>query len=218
MIKRGPDGVPMQAPDPSRPSPVSGDLAQSSSAATGGAADPMPGTVPVDRAYRDVPTTPLGRNEFREHEHTRVYRPDGAARPLAAAGDAAGDPMTDPPAGWLVIVDGPGKGHAVTLGLHRNPIGRDAENRVALDHGDEAISRRRHLIVTYDPEGRRFYVTPGDGTNLCYVNDQPVLASMPLAPGALIRTGRTTLRFVPLCGPDFEWDRADADAAEPRDV
>lgn len=181
-ILRGLDGVPMQAPTPPRQKPAA---APPSKEEQRSATDPMPDTVPT------VLT--------REDEYTRVHRPG-----------ADDGPMADPPAGWLVIVDGPGQGRAVTLGLHHNPIGRDETNRVALDYGDETISRRKHLLVTYDPEGRRFYVTPGDGTNLCYVNDQPVLASMPLEPGARIRTGRTTLRFVPLCGPDFSWDAAAA--------
>ena len=185
-ILRGLDGVPMQAPTPPRQKPAA---APPNKEEQRSATDPMPDTVPV---ARDSTVLTSG-------EYTRVHRPG-----------ADDGPMADPPAGWLVIVDGPGQGRAVTLGLHHNPIGRDAANRVALDYGDETISRRKHLLVTYDPEGRQFYVTPGDGTNLSYVNDQPVLASMPLEPGARIRTGRTTLRFVPLCGPDFSWDAAAA--------
>ena len=198
-IRRGPDGVPMQAPEPPRRTAAS--PAATNHPGASGEIDTMPNTVPVERADWNVPSDEGGG-------HTRVYRPDGSERSSGEVEEPAGDPMADPPAGWLVIVDGPGKGRAVDLGLHHNPIGRDETNRVALDHGDETISRHRHLIVTYDPEGRRFYVTPGDGTNLCYVNDEPVLASMPLEPCAHIRTGRTTLRFVPLCGPDFSWDAA----------
>ena len=215
-ILRGPDGVPMQAPTPPRQSPAA---APPNRGEQRGATDPMPDTVRVDRASWDVPTTPTTPTtpkESRGDEPTRLHRPGNSPRPAADADD---DGMADPPAGWLVIVDGPGRGRAVTLGLHRNPIGRDAANRVALDYGDETISRRRHLLVTYDPEGRRFYITPGDGTNLSYVNDQPVLESRPLEPGARIRTGRTTLQFVPLCGPDFSWDGADAaNAATPAEA
>lgn len=198
-IKRGPDGVPMQVPESPRRTTVTPAAAIRPGPA--GEIDTMPDTVPVERADWNVP---MDAGE----EHTRVYRPVGSARSSGEVEEAADGSMADPPAGWLVIVDGPGKGYAVALGMHHNPIGRDETNRVALDYGDETISRHRHLIVTYDPEGRRFYVTPGDGTNLCYVNDEPVLASMPLEPCAQIRTGRTTLRFVALCGPDFSWDAA----------
>lgn len=215
-MRRGPGGVPEYVPTTPRKTPPAPPDPRP------GPAVAMPDTVPVDR-----PGEPDGETDFFPHsdrrgrdadagEHTRIHRPDGPPSPGLEAGGGpaergrAADPMADPPAGWLVVVDGPGKGRAVALGLHHNAIGRDAANRVALDYGDETISRRRHVVVTYDPEGRRFYVTPGDGANLCYVNDQPLLASMPLEPCARIRTGRTTLRFVPLCGPDFAWDGAGA--------
>ena len=213
---RGPGGIPQYvpshkppaAPDPPAPPAPGPGLPPNPAAA-------VPDTVPAADFHRPGPSGE-GSGED-EHTHTRIHRPD--PNPSSAPGlEADDDPMADPPAGWLVIVDGPGRGRAVTLGLHHNSIGRDAENRVALDYGDETISRRRHLVVTCDPEGRRFYVTPGDATNLSYLNDQPVLAPMPLEPSARIRTGRTTLRFVPLLGPDFSWDGAGAAAAGDGDV
>ena len=211
-MRRGPGGVPEYVPTTPRKSP----------SLTPGAPAVPPDPVPTT----PVPATRPVKQDAGEAERTRIHRgnrfaapgPDARAQPADRGPDGGVDPMADPPAGWLVIVDGPGKGRAVTLGLHHNPIGRDAGSRVVLDYGDETISRIRHLVVTYDPEGRRFYVTPGDGTNLCYVNDQPVLASMPLEPCARIRTGRTTLRFVPLCGPDFSWDGGGDDDAGGGDV
>ena len=220
-MRRGPGGVPEYVPTTPRKDPSRGPAPPEPGPDPAAA---MPDTVPVDR-----PGEPGGETDFFPHsagrgrdpgggEHTRIHRPDRPPSPGFEAGGGSADrgrgadAMADPPAGWLVIVDGPGKGRAATLGLHHNAVGRDAANRVALDYGDETISRRRHVVVTYDPEGRRFYVTPGDGANLCYVDDQPLLASMPLEPCARIRTGRTTLRFVPLCGPDFAWDGAPAGA------
>lgn len=200
-MRRGPGGVPEYVPTTPRKTPS---LTPGTPAVR---PDPGPAaTVPDTRPIGRDGLAPPGRDAG-EAERTRIHRgSDSRARPADRGPDGGVDPMADPPAGWLVVVDGPGKGRAVTLGLHHNPIGRDASSRVVLDYGDDTISRSRHLVVTYDPEGRRFWVTPGDGTNLCYVNDQPVLASMPLEPCARIRTGRTTLRFVPLCGPDFSWD------------
>ena len=114
--------------------------------------------------------------------------------------------MADPPAGWLAIVDGPGRGRVATLGIGVNAIGRDPAQRVSLDHGDEMISRTNHAAITYDPKGRRFYVQHGGGTNLTYVDDEPVLAPRELEPGMHVQMGNTVLRFVPLCGADFSWD------------
>ena len=123
----------------------------------------------------------------------------------------ARDPMADPPVGWLVIVKGPGKGHVATLGLGHNAVGRDRAARVPLDYGDKAISRTSHCTITYEPRGRTFHVAPGGGTNLTYVDDEPVLGPRDLKPLAQVQLGDTVLRFVPLCGPEFSWeDKPDA--------
>ena len=142
---------------------------------------------------------PVEEQESSDGPLTQVYRPGGRVSP-------GPDAMSDPPAGWLVIVDGPGKGHAVTLGYGVNWVGRDPTERVTLDYGDGTISRVRHIAVAYDARSRKFHVQHGDGANLSYVNDQPVLAPVELEPFAHIRIGGSTLRFVPLCGPDFSWE------------
>ena len=122
--------------------------------------------------------------------------------------------MANPPVGWLVIVAGPGMGRVATLGVGNNAIGRDAKQRIPLDHGDRTISRSNHAVVVYDPRGRQFFVQSGSGTNLTYVNDELVLGSRELEPFAHVRVGKTVLRFVPLCGADFTWpagEQADGD-------
>ena len=113
--------------------------------------------------------------------------------------------MDDPVVGWLVIVEGPGKGRAVQLGYGSNSLGRGATDRVKLDFGDDQISRNGHAVVTYDPRGRKFYVQHGGGTNLTYLGDQPVLTPAELPPMGRIGIGNTVLRFVPFCGTEFDW-------------
>ena len=114
--------------------------------------------------------------------------------------------MDDPPVGWLVVVEGPGKGRVATLGVGRNFIGRDKSQRVSLDYGDDTISRGKQVVIAYDGLNRKFWVGPGDGTNLTYVGDEPVLAQRELAPSTHLRMGSTVLLFVPLCGAEFSWD------------
>jgi len=121
--------------------------------------------------------------------------------------------MDDPVVGWLVIVEGPGKGRAVPLGYGSNSIGRGATDRIKLDFGDEQISRSGHAVVTYDPRGRQFYVQHGGGTNLTYIGDQPVLAPTALPALSHISIGHTELRFVPLCGAEFDWQDTEGDEA-----
>ena len=122
--------------------------------------------------------------------------------------------MDDPVVGWLAIVEGPGKGNAMQLGYGSNAIGRGETARVNLDFGDDQISRGGHAIVTYDPRGKKFYVQHGGGTNLTYLDDQPVLIPIELPALSHISIGNTVLRFVPLCGEKFDWQDAEESAEQ----
>ena len=113
--------------------------------------------------------------------------------------------MEDPPVGWLVVVDGPGKGRAVQIGHGMNGIGRGNDQRIRLDFGDSTISRHRHSVVTYDPKSHTFYLSHGEGDNLTYLGESPVLQPVTLSAYDRITVGATSLLFLPLCGAEFEW-------------
>lgn len=118
---------------------------------------------------------------------------------------ATDDAMEDPVVGWLVVVDGPGRGNALKLGYGTNSIGRSPEERVPLPFGDTRISRTGHAVVTYDPRGRKYYVQHGGGRNLTYLDDEPVLSPTELPDRSRIVIGGTTLCFVAFCGAAFDW-------------
>ena len=117
-----------------------------------------------------------------------------------------------PVVGWLVVVDGPGRGRAVELGFGMNSIGTSVDNRVQLDFGDPAISREDHFSIAYDAIYRKFHLVRGRGTNLVYVNDTALTDARELPAFAEINVGATTLRFVPLCGADWAWPETKAGA------
>ena len=123
------------------------------------------------------------------------------------------DAMDDPIVGWLVIVQGPGKGRSLKLGYGANSIGRGETNRISLNFGDDQISREQHTAVTYDPRGKKFYVQQGNGTNLTYLNDQPVLTPTELSARSDIKLGNTVVQFVPFCGEGFDWQSTENDEA-----
>lgn len=112
---------------------------------------------------------------------------------------------TDPVAGWVVVVKGPGRGGFRAIYVGMNSVGRDPGQRVSLDFGDESISREEHAFITYDEEQRVFYLQHGGKSNLVRLGAQPVLSPTELRANDQIRIGRTILRFVPCCGPDFSW-------------
>ncbi len=179
---------------------------------------PRPGPAGGKTGY-DAPTKVVTRDTRGEDPPTEIYSPGFSTKSPVATDNMDYPPhrihneteitkSDDPPVGWLVVVDGPGRGASLTLGNGVNSIGRDANQRLPLDFGDELISRAGHATITYDPRGKKFYIQHGGGTNLTYVNDQPVLAPQELTASTHILMGNTTLRFVPLCGEEFDWDMA----------
>ncbi|ABD54522.1 FHA domain-containing protein [Jannaschia sp. CCS1] len=126
----------------------------------------------------------------------------GAAPEAAQTGDV---PVDAPAVGWLVVTHGPGRGASLAVTSGMNAIGRGEDCGLQLDFGDDSISRDAHAYVTYDNEARRFFVSHGGKTNLVRLNDTSVLTTEPLTHGDTLRIGATSLRFVALCGPDFDW-------------
>lgn len=109
------------------------------------------------------------------------------------------------PVGWLVICEGPGRGNAFELHNGLSQIGRDEDQSVQLDFGDAAISRSNHASIAYDSESHAFHLGHGGKSNIVRLNDMPVLSTEALTSGDRIRVGDTHLRFVALCGDEFNW-------------
>jgi len=124
----------------------------------------------------------------------------------------SGDTDADPVAGWLVVVKGPGRGGFRPIYVGMNSIGRETNQRISLSFGDDMISREEHAFIAYDEESRQFYLQHGGKANLVRLAGRPVLSPTELQPYDLIRIGKTTLRFIPLCGPDFAWSDELTDA------
>lgn len=110
-----------------------------------------------------------------------------------------------PVAGWLVIISGPGRGHSVEIGYGYNSIGRSPENEVCLPFNDTAISDKGHAYLAYDSEGHMSYVTHGQSRNMIYLDNKPVLGSVEIAHGNILRIGKTELMYVPFCTAEMNW-------------
>jgi hypothetical protein len=156
------------------------------------------------------PTSPLFDMNFPRDSDaegdsdTKIFRPSSKG---SANTEGHGDNfVTEPVVGWLVIIDGPGKGNYVKLGFGMNAIGRSSESRITIDFGDDQISRDNHASLTYDSKNRKFYIQHGGGANLTYLGDSPVLQPFELKGNEIISIGNTRLYFVPFCGANFNWD------------
>ncbi|MFO7641257.1 MAG: FHA domain-containing protein [Candidatus Competibacteraceae bacterium] len=133
-----------------------------------------------------------------------------ATNPPAPAPTAVAirDPLANPIIGWLAVVAGPGLGEILPLGYGVNDIGRGADVRVQLNFGDETITGGDPAIsiyaaIIYTARTRRFYLQAVAAET--WLDERAVSGSMELTGGETLRLGQTHLRFVPLCGPDFDW-------------
>ncbi len=109
------------------------------------------------------------------------------------------------PVGWLVITSGPGRGTSLALTEGLLQIGRNDDQALQLDFGDNGISRSNHAVIAYDAEERKCFLGHGGKANLVRLNGSPVLSTLPLTNGDMIRISETTMRFVSLCDENFDW-------------
>jgi hypothetical protein len=142
--------------------------------------------------------------------------PDDAPQDVfEAAKTASADNKTQFPVGWIIVIDGPGRGTCYTMFNGVSQIGRGEDQAVRLDFGDTSISRNNHAAVAFDDEQGKFFLGHGGKSNLVRLNGKPVLSTEELSNGDEVRIGETTLKFVALCGEDFTWAE---DATEGNDA
>ncbi|SEH04884.1 FHA domain-containing protein [Candidatus Venteria ishoeyi] len=166
--------------------------------------------LPVDEPEHDEEPKTRVRYRGKKTNGSRSTNSASATQAESAVPEENEQAMDDPVVGWLVVIDGPGRGNSRQLGYGMNTIGRSSTERVALDYGDSDMTRSKHAIVTYDPRGRKFYLQHGGGQNLTYLNGAPVLVPTELKGGEEVLVGQTMLRFVNFCGEQFDWqDQAD---------
>ncbi len=168
------------------------------------AADDIPSLVQVPGAGA---TRPAGRRAGRVK--TRLLGFDSSlgmgTDPFESGQAAPTAAVVRFPVGWIVVMGGPGRGASFTLFNGVSAIGRGDDQPVKLDFGDNSISRTNHAVVAYDDEQRKFFLGHGGKANIVRLNGKPVLSTEELANTDIIRIGETTLRFLALCGPDFDW-------------
>lgn len=114
---------------------------------------------------------------------------------------------TEPPAGYLICTSGEDYGIGFPLKTGNNSIGRSASMDVVLL--DTKVSREKQAFVMYEPFKREFYLRPGEGTGLCYLNGELVLGPVKIKAFDLIMLGDTKLMLIPVCCDRFSWEEAE---------
>lgn len=127
----------------------------------------------------------------------------------AAAGSQPGV-VFDPVVGWLVVVDGLGRGQFRPIFYGQNSVGRGHDLRVSIDFGDQRISREAHAFLIYDEVERKYFIRDNGKSSIVRLNGNAVLAPSELRDRDLVTIGETTMLFVALCDPNFDWIQSNA--------
>lgn len=117
-----------------------------------------------------------------------------------------------PVVGWLVVIEGPGRGDFRPIFYGNNTVGRSPSQRIALNFGDDAISSEEQAYIQYNYKKREFLFIPNLAKpNILEVNEDNPSGPIPLNSYDKIRIGETTLIFISLCGDRFEWSELDTE-------
>ena len=171
------------------------------------AGGPGPGPAPAPGMGGGVGATVPVQNAggFQPNDVRPMGNPRDAGKTVAVMRQKSG---INPVVGWLVCVEGKEKGRDFRLHTGNNLIGRADHMDICLKgSGDETISRENQGVISYDRKHRNFYVSPGKGENLMYLNDEPVLGVEKLKMYDKLEIGSELLMFVPLCGEEFQWEK-----------
>lgn len=152
----------------------------------------------MDMAAEDLPARARRKTDTAAEPETKIVG--------SSAEDAdQSDLIEDPPVGFLIIIDGPGKGNHIAFGYGVNTIGRGANQRIQLDFGDANISRDNHAQIVFDPQTRKTLLRHEQGANLTYARGEAVLSPIALEPRETFQIADTVLMVLPLCDTGWDW-------------
>ena len=169
-----------------------------------------PGNVPLGEAPKTIPVQGglIDTDSFFQNAEQAVQS-YGSTESASIIHMPSGEEVM-PVVGWLVCIKGPNVGKEYRIHSDYNYVGSAAGDIVI--PGDPKISRERHMLLTYDPENRSFYISPAAGANIVRLNDKSLIGGgEQLKNYDVIRTGDTSLVFIGFCGPEFGWEDREND-------
>ena len=105
------------------------------------------------------------------------------------------------PAGWLVIVEGPGEGEWYVLENGVSAIGAAEGQTVALPFENSGVNDERHAAIAFDETSGRFYIDAIEFR----LNGLAKSGMAQIRDGDVIALGNISLKLVALTGPNFRW-------------
>ena len=160
--------------------------------------------------YNRTGNQPISRSEEKSQSLSADFAASAQTGETSDEGKTVGyfsKGKIEPPTGYLICVAGEDYGMGFPLKTGNNSIGRSVSMDVVIM--DEKVSREKQAFVMYEPRKREFYMKPGEGTGLCYLNGELVLEPVKMKALDLIWLGDTKLMLVPVCCEGFSWDEVD---------
>lgn len=171
-------------------------------------------SVKPENEQPQVEAVPLVEARFEENVTAAVASPLLDAVNAAKSTSVTEDTKTmafynissaEPVVGWLVCVKGEYFGESFNLKTGRNLIGRSLKMDIPLAK-EPSVSRDRHAIITYEPKKRKFYIQPGEGNGLTYVNEDLLMVPLELKNYDKVQIGNSEFIFNAFCSELFTWD------------
>lgn len=160
--------------------------------------DIPPHVPPSPGQDKTIPAPGMGGGQSSGGAKTRVVFGGGS-------GEATDFGEVMPAVGWLVVINGKGRGQDLRIVPGMNHIGRE-KGEILLKFGDASISREKHARLAYDVDENMFLLAHLEGRNLTKVNGKTIMDTYELNAYDHIRMGETEMIFVPLCGENFSWN------------
>lgn len=159
------------------------------------------------------PATEIPQTQQEEHTpsledavRSAVSGNDGRTIGFFSMGKSEGSQNdTEPVVGWLVCVKGRHFGESFQIAAGRNSVGRGVSNKIVLNK-DNSVSREKHAWIVYEPKHREFFLQPGEGSGLSYLNGENIMAATKLKAKDMLEFGEGIYLLIPLCGEDFSWE------------
>ena len=107
--------------------------------------------------------------------------------------------------GWLVGVSGVYFGKSFEILPGRNSIGKSEKSAINIGKDFQVIDECVAWL-TFDPKKNIYYIQPGDGKGLVYINNELVLTARFLLTSDKVEIGGGEYIFVPLISESFKWN------------
>lgn len=163
-------------------------------------------TIGPSNVQEDPPEIDTGRIKTRLLDFSFLRRPmieQGVEQSVENQCEACSRHLAQPPEfsadqtlyGWLVIVEGLGRGQSFPLRKDVSCVGRGADQDVSLNYGDEYISRSAHVTIRVDRALDLVAVCFEDKPNAVLLDGRVLSGTQRLKHKSQLTIGRTVLRF-----------------------